>query len=248
MRLLIKLQSLDSYYYDREYYTKIQGLIFNLLRNSEYSLLHDKGGYKFFCFSNIFPFSEFINEGDERTLIISSPDRYLIEVIKNKLIEKEFISIGRCEFKITNINKLDIKLQHNCRLIASTPIIVRIPEWNYEKYNIPKEYRKPRYVYWRPEYSFEAFVKQLEENLIKKYKEFFKKEIYIDRIFEIFRFIKGPIAVPVDIKGKKQVFVGSLWEFSFSVLSKAQMEILKFGIDCGFGERNSLGFGFINVI
>jgi len=252
MRILLSLSPTKKFVYDLKYYYKTQGFIYSLLKNSEFSILHDKKSYKFFCFSNIFPIRDF-KEKDERYILISSPNENLIKVLTEKLkeiMEKEiYIHIGEMEFKISHIKILKLKLNSkNCRLISATPIIIRIPEKNYEKYNIPKEYRKRRFVYWRPQYSFEAFVKQLEENLIKKYEEFYKKSIEIDRIFEMFRFLKGPIVSHVIINGKEQKFIGSIWEFWFSYLNEKQKKMLEFGIDAGFGERNSLGFGFMNII
>jgi CRISPR/Cas system endoribonuclease Cas6 (RAMP superfamily) len=41
-------------------------------------------------------------------------------------------------------------------------------------------------------------------------------------------------------------FSGSIWEFSFSHLDWKKREVLRFGLDAGFGEENSLGFGFMN--
>ncbi|PKP59881.1 MAG: hypothetical protein CVT89_00760 [Candidatus Altiarchaeales archaeon HGW-Altiarchaeales-2] len=40
---------------------------------------------------------------------------------------------------------------------------------------------------------------------------------------------------------------GSVWEFNFNHLNDSQRRILEFGLDTGFGEMNSLGFGFMNV-
>jgi len=34
----------------------------------------------------------------------------------------------------------------------------------------------------------------------------------------------------------------------FNNLSRDQRKLLEFGLDCGFGERNSLGFGFVNLM
>ncbi|MFZ8830420.1 MAG: CRISPR-associated endoribonuclease Cas6 [Candidatus Aenigmatarchaeota archaeon] len=68
----------------------------------------------------------------------------------------------------------------------------------------------------------------------------------MDRIFEIFKFRKE-VAIPLIINVKEQIVIGSTWSFHFTYLTKEQKEILEFGIDCGFGERNSLGFGFVNV-
>jgi hypothetical protein len=65
------------------------------------------------------------------------------------------------QFELNNVKRFNVKLKKNFKLITATPIIIRIPEKNYEKYKIPTEFRKKRYVYWRSMYSFEAFVKQL---------------------------------------------------------------------------------------
>jgi len=247
MRLLLNLISEKDCVYDLSYFNKIQGLIYNLLENSIYRKIHDKPGYKFFCFSNIFPIGN-LKENDSRNLLISSPDGAFIKLLKNRIEEKDSIGIGEMQFHIDKIKILNPILRKNSRLISATPIVIRIPERNYEKYKIPEEYRKRRYIFWRPCYSFEAFVKQLEENLIKKYNEFHKTEIEMERIFEVFKFIKGPIANHVLIDGREQLFIGSLWEFHFSYLTKEQKKILNFALDCGFGERNSFGFGFVNIL
>ncbi len=255
MRILLNLKATKDFFYDKNYFHKLQGFVYSLLKDTPLSILHDKKGYKFFTFSNIFPLPKEgldVKNEELKKLIISSPSSIFIKILEEKLKEKmekkEKIHIGEMEFEIEKVKVFRIKLRNNLRLISATPIIIRIPEKNYEKYKIPKEFRKKRYVYWRPQYSFEAFVKQLEENLIKKYKEFYKENFQIDGIFEGFKFLKGPIVNHVIINGKEQIFVGSLWEFWFSYLSKEKKKLLEFGIDCGFGERNSLGFGFINIL
>jgi CRISPR-associated endoribonuclease Cas6 len=52
----------------------------------------------------------------------------------------------------------------------------------------------------------------------------------------------------VVFSGKGQGVFGSLWQFIFNYLSKKQQNILQLGLDAGFGERDSLGFGFVNVV
>jgi CRISPR-associated endoribonuclease Cas6 len=255
MRLLIELVAVGNCLYDSKYYNKLQGLIYSLLKDTPYSILHNKKGYKFFCFSNIFPIpkegqNRKIFEGERKRLLISSPDKLFIKFLEEKLQEKldkkEEINIGDMLFRLTSIKKFEIQLRNPVKLISATPIIIRIPERNYEKYKIPEEYRKRRYVFWRVPYPHDAFVKQLEENLIKKYNEFYKTNFSIsERIFKMFRYKKQVIA-RFDLHGKEQMVVGSIWEFTFPYLSEKEKKLLKFGIDCGFGERNSLGFGFIN--
>lgn len=41
---------------------------------------------------------------------------------------------------------------------------------------------------------------------------------------------------------------GSIWEFSFGYLDGEKREVLQFGLDAGFGELNSMGFGFMNLL
>ncbi|MFP3985696.1 MAG: coenzyme F420-0:L-glutamate ligase [Candidatus Bathyarchaeia archaeon] len=47
-------------------------------------------------------------------------------------------------------------------MASGTPIVVRIPKINYTKYGI-KPPRNYAYVYWRKQYPFDAFVKQLAD-------------------------------------------------------------------------------------
>jgi len=241
MRLLLVLESSKDSFYDLKYHHKFQGFVYKHIR-PYYEGLHDKKGYKFFCFSNLFPIGV-MKKREERNWIISSPDSAMIKWLGANIPEK--IHLGEMEFFVKEKKFFMPKLGK--KIVTTTPIIIRIPKKNYDKYGIPKEYRKKNYVYWRPCYSFDAFVKQLEENLIKKYSEFHKKRIDINKIFEFFKF-KRAVANRVIIEGKEQTFIGSLWEFYFSNFTKEQKEILKFALDSGFGERNSLGFGFVNSV
>jgi len=250
MRLMLTLAPTKVFVYDKNYYHKLHGFIYSLLKGTPYEVLHDKPGFKFFCFSNPFPIKDF-NPTLKTTILISSPDKVFLKFISDKLREKmdknEAVHIGEMEFFVEEIKAFSIKLKNNARLISATPIIIRIPERNYDKYNIPHEKRKKRYVYWRPEYDFSAFLKQLEENIFKKYKEFYKTGVEEFPVFEQFKFRK-PVALRPVIKGKEQLVVGSLWEFYFSGLKydRRKKKLLEFAIDCGFGERNPYGFGFIN--
>ncbi len=151
-------------------------------------------------------------------------------------------------FRVVGFKKLGTKLRSgNLRVLNATPIIIRIPERNYARYRIPECERKARYVYWRPKYSFEAFVRQLSENLMKKYNEFYGTNLREYELFEQFVFRRGT-ATKVVIEGREYVLVGSMWEFIWSYMDDTQRRIIEFGLDAGFGERNSLGFGFVNRV
>lgn len=248
MRILLKLISSRDFSYDINYQNKAQGFIYNLIKWTDYDKIHDKSGYKFFCFSNFFPLGN-CKYGDKKFFIISSPDKHFIKLLKNKLedIEKSEINIGEMSFFIDDINIIKTKIDENSKLISSTPIVIRIPEKRYEEYSIPEKFRKKRYVFWRPEYKIKPFILQLEYNLIKKYKEFYKKDPKIENIFQEMIF-KKTVVNKIRINNIDRFILGSIWEFRLNFLKQKTKKILEFGIDCGFGERNSFGFGFINKV
>lgn len=256
MRLLLKLKAKEDFPYDRKYHHKACGVIYSLLRESQFSALHDSKSYKFFCFSNLFPLPKnedgkieySVEEGMTFNWIISSPSVLFIRTLKERFKERREINIGEMEFSIERMKTFELKIsRRNLRLISATPIVIRIPERRYAEYGIPKEFRKKRYVFWRRIYPFGAFVKQLEDNLRKKYQKFHCHEIELEEIFEVFKF-KKEVVSHVTLEGRDRMIVGSIWEFYFTYLTEEQRKVLKFGIDCGFGERNSLGFGFINLL
>ena len=85
MRLLLRLRCTERSDYEMNYHYHVQGLIYNLIKHTQYAHIHDKGGFKFFCYSNIIPITSPIMNGDIRTLIISSPDINFISVLHEKM-------------------------------------------------------------------------------------------------------------------------------------------------------------------
>ncbi|PKP58484.1 MAG: CRISPR-associated endoribonuclease Cas6 [Candidatus Altiarchaeales archaeon HGW-Altiarchaeales-1] len=243
MRLLIKLRNAKEQAYDLKYYHKLQGFIYDLIKDTDYGELHNREGYKFFSFSNIFPMKT--GKGDERNLMLASPSGKFIDAVSGKLSgrKEKLLHIGEYELELCEIKKIKPKLENKCTIITGTPIVIRIPKENYEKYGIEEEYDS---TYWKKEYSFEPFIKQLESNLFKKYNAFYNTGINEFPIFEQFIF-KKPTVNHVIKNGMEHKVFGSVWEFNFNHLNDSQRRILEFGLDTGFGEMNSLGFGFMNV-
>lgn len=254
MRIVIRLVSEGNYTYDLKYHKKLQGFIYNLLKGTPYEELHDKKGYKFFCFSPILPPKD-IKQGNIRTIIISSPSREFINVLSEKIkkLEGKNSGIGELFFKIKEIKILTQKVTNDITIITGSPIVLRIPKANYNKYGIKAE---ANLIYWNPKKgdSFEPFVKQLEENIIKKYKKSHRLEgkgaENLEKmalpLFQEFEFIDSKCNHLL-IDGIERKVFGSLWRFNFQNLNETQKRVLQFGLDAGFGERNTLGFGFVNV-
>lgn len=249
MRILLRLRSKNDQKDISLEYHKLQGFVYNLLMESGYPLLHDKKGYKPFCFSNIFPYGD-MKEGDLRHFIIASPGSSIIESVNAYLEKRENqpIYIGDCAFDLDGWKIMKTQLtKEKVRISTATPILLRIPSYNYDLYRVPQEERKPRYIYWRPQISFEAFIKQLTENLIKKYNEFYGSAIETFPLFQEFLFRKM-VHTRYIIEGRSYGAAGSMWEFSWSYMDDTQRRIIEFGLDAGFGERNSMGFGFVNLV
>jgi CRISPR-associated endoribonuclease Cas6 len=229
-----------------EYHYHFQGFIYNMLKGSKYSRIHDKEGYKFFCFSNIFPAYD-LKKGDVRHFLISSPDRGFIRHISSKLQENkrsgEQVSVGGMEFDVKRVETLHLTLKVPFTVITGTPIVVRIPREKYQKFDVKTRYPY-EYLYWRQEHPLEMFVEQLEDNLRKKYAEFTGKDAGNEPIIQRFMFRKQ-VSTRVFMTGREQIVIGSIWEFWFN--DDTYKDILEFDLDCGFGERNSLGFGFMNL-
>jgi CRISPR-associated endoribonuclease Cas6 len=249
MRLLVELRALCDCVYDLMYHHKLQGFLYRLLAGSTYAGLHDRRGYKFFCFSNIFPSLD-MQEGDLRRFLVSSPDTGLIEVLVKQLDKLqhsgERVNVGEMSFSVKGVLVLEPRVGRSCVLAAGTPIVVRIPRANYARYGIepPEDYE---YVYWRKQYPFDAFVRQLEDNLFKKYNTFYNTRLESFPIFEQFTFQKQ-VCNHLVIDGREVKIFGGIWRFPTSGLSEERWRILQFGLDSGFGELNSAGFGFMNLV
>jgi CRISPR-associated endoribonuclease Cas6 len=245
-----------------QYHYHLQGFIYSLLKGSKYDYVHDKEGYKFFCFSNIFPAKD-LKKNDIRTLIISSPDKEFIGYL-SQIFDRPWnktIRVGKMQFDMENTLMLENRVPSNEKysVITGTPIIVRANRNVYTKYGVKPRYDY-EYLYWRTEYPVEMFLLQLEMNLQKKYNDFHNllqvrsandayqpsgpEDTAMPALFQRAIF-KKQISTRVTMKGSEQIVIGTVWEFAFE--GWENRELIQFALDAGLGERNSLGFGFMNL-
>jgi CRISPR-associated endoribonuclease Cas6 len=179
-------------------------------------------------------------------LIISSPDQDFIIQVEyqlNKIIENQIpIELGGL-FELVKIVKIPEKnLNFPLKIITQSPIVIRIPT---EKY-LGKIVNTAPYksLQWRSGHPIDLFIDALETNLKKKFVEFTKKS-YKGRIFDGFDF-KKQVSTKIDVASSKVPVIGSLWKLNFA--SEVPTIFQLFALDCGIGERNSLGFGFVNPV
>lgn len=250
LRLLIDLRAVGAFPYDLAYHRGLQGFIYRLLKQAGYAGLHDRAGPKFFTFSNIIPPSRWVPADSRRKLIVASPDEPLIRAMHGEVrtFGGVHVETSRMTFRVEGSRLLDARLPDGYGeivLTAGTPIVIRIPRYRLEEYGIvaPANYD---YVYWRKEHTPTPFIKQLEENLLKKYREYTGKEVDEDPFVGKLGF-KKQVAVPLRTDGKETTIIGTLWDFYLQPLNGQKRDLVQFGLDAGFGEMNSLGFGFMNM-
>ena len=247
MRLILRLKVLKDRPYDNNYYHNIQSFVYNLIKHTEFHNIHDFNGKMSqnksitpFCYSNIFPYG-YMRKSNIRNLIVSSPNEKFISIIFEKLKNHQsFITLGGMQFEIESINKLSLKITSSQMVSTGTPLIVRIPESEYRNYNIEVKHDF-KYIFWRKTYPLEVLLKQLEINIKRKYYNYYKHTPKCSLGLSKFIFRKQ-ISQRLRIHDSTQIIIGTLWDFWFDEIN----ELTKFALDAGLGERNRLGFGFLN--
>ena len=99
MRLKLDIISEEDFSYQDINKHMIQGMIYSYLWDTEYEKMHEEKKFKFFSFSDIFPPTDF-KKGEEKNLIISSPNKKFIEVLYQKMKDENYIYFGNKGFMI----------------------------------------------------------------------------------------------------------------------------------------------------
>jgi CRISPR-associated endoribonuclease Cas6 len=227
-----------------------------------------------FCFSNVFPYG-YMKYGRTKSLIISSPDEDFISVLRQKIMNlKSPIRLGSSVFDILDYKTIDLNiLASQMVFTTATPIIIRIPQHVYQTYDLQLKYPY-RYIYWRYNYPLELFLQQIWMNLEKKYKRFYGTRPITNALgFSKFVFRKQ-VSQKIVIHGKVQTVIGTLWDFwftddqendnyynddsskrdydskrTYTASGSSELQrLVHFALEAGLGERNTLGFGFVNLI
>jgi CRISPR-associated endoribonuclease Cas6 len=238
--------------YDNAYHDKLRGRIWRGLEGTEYDDLHDEQRPLGFCFScPIPPFD--MEEGDERVVLISATDRDLLGEIAADLEANPEFNIGEMPFEVTDMSLLgpDVGEPGTTGIIRTgTGLLVRIPPWQADEYDI--ETGGDHAQFWRPEHSMEPLRVQLENNLDKKHGHYCPDDLPGPSDVEGSLFneydLQKTYALPVKVSEQTELtYVVSKWEFGYTVRDDHHRRHLNLALDTGLGERNSLGFGFLNI-
>lgn len=232
MRIKIKFyhNGKDSNYLFNKY--DIQGMIYSKLLDAGISDVHAGNRFRFFTFSDVFPYSALLPDRIYN-LIISSPSYDMLSELYKQLESSGMFYLSGYKFNIAEISKFDLKVSG--RFITGSPIVLY------------KDNKTNTYFSLRNGDSIAFFLHRIRENAIKKFNLFYNENIEIAHmIFSKLKFHRE-VSVELSKMGKNFNIIGSTW-YSMDIgrVSMKEMKFYKFIMDAGIGEKNSLGFGFIN--
>lgn len=231
MRVLLKFVSKKFMPYSQVNRHTVQGFIYSLLQDTEFSDMHNRSGFKFFTYSNIFPINDFF-PGKEKNLIISSPNRKLIETIADRAKSMKYAYLSDAPLMIKEVRVFSVK--PTGKFITATPVVVQ---------------KSPGiYLSFEQGDSIRLFMDRIKDNAVKKYNAFYDEDlVFEDDLFDLLQFQKE-VAVIVKRDDEEFRIIGSLWSLLQKRIPRGMGKFYQFILDCGLGEKNSLGFGFLNVV
>ncbi|MFB6079069.1 MAG: CRISPR-associated endoribonuclease Cas6, partial [Halarchaeum sp.] len=253
MRLLVDLRARRDAAYDNAHHRKIQGRIWEALDGTDYDERHGSDEPPGFCYSLAFPPRE-MREGDTRHLLVASPEEPLLAHVAESLQSDRELNLGDMPFTVEDVRALAPDVGEpgtRGTLESGTGVLVRIPPWQREEYGIEGDHGDSA-TFWRPEHAMEPFREQVENNLDRKHGLFAPdylsgpSDVQSD-LFDGYDLLKT-YALPVDVTAdQRMTYVLSKWKLDYTVRDDDHRRHLNLALDTGIGERNALGFGFLNV-
>ncbi len=242
MRLILRLKALNNCSQTKENNSKflkaMHGFIYNSIENNE---LYESNEFKPFVFSNIYPIkNQKIEEKQEYSLIISSFKKEIILLIIKKLIENTTLNLGEYSFIVSSFKPVPSELINDFCLLTTETIALA-----YNKNNKAITLNE----------SKTEFLELLKNNLIKKFNQFNNEKISKDfdlwDNIELSEITNSKKAIKLEFtKNQKNHFftaIGSRYQINIGKINETQQKILQTAYETGIGEKNSYGFGFINL-
>lgn len=242
MRTLVTLTARNDHTYFNKYNHKLQGRLYNDLKQAGYENIHRDEGPKCFSYSNIFPPRD-AEEGDTRRFIFASIDEELVTEVAYGLCSEPEVNIGPMAYKAEEAITLNPSVKERGTLTTGTPIILRMDAEDARQEGIdPEDYDR---IYWRKEHGMDLFFDRLYSNLQSKYRAVYDDEPPDPPYFSGYSLDRS-VAKPVSFADGDVEFIGGEWTFEYELQGQDHRRILNLALDVGLGELNGLGFGFMN--
>ena len=239
MRIKINLSAETHLILPKSHNHLLQGFIYSLLDPLLRKRLHKEGypyekrRFKLFTFSRLLGkvkmFKEYFQFNPPLKLIISSPKDEILQSLAEGLLKSPEVILGKNTVYIDSINvAARPSFNHKVTIKMLSPVTIRSTLYGAD--GSKKSY------YYSP---FEKeFCRLIKENLRKKYKIVFNKNLGHD-----FEFSIKPQKVPPSSE-KIIIYKGTVikaWMGIYEI--KGNPEVIALSYDTGLGAKNSQGFG-----
>lgn len=226
------------------------GVIYRFLKasNPEYaSFLHDDGYFFAGKHFKLFTFSQLMAErreiikgqihfGSVLSWYVSSPVERFLSHFADTLLTEGTLSVGQYQLEVKDVSVPRLpRFQPDMHFRCLSPIVMT---------TIREHNGKPSMYYCRPDDS--ALSDLIRQNLLRKYETIYGRPPRDDTLNFTFdgRYIQrrhGRVTRLVDYKGIK--IKGVMCPFRVS----GSVALIQTGYACGFGDKNSAGFGMVEI-
>jgi len=213
---------------------------YSICQKDEYKQKHNQNVFNNYCFGSFFPIEKdkLYKKGNTYYFTFRTIDEKFAKELSNLLRA----NINNPYLQIVQVEKRDIKQFFISEIYSATPVVV----------SLKKENEKSHQLFWTLEKSGDILElqKQLQENLIKKYEEFFGEKLNVSQNFiqllEIknhkpqsvcFTTTKNEMQKKIRLIGNKFRIIPNEDEIS------QKLAFLSLGV--GLGEKSSYGGGFM---
>ncbi len=268
MRLKLSCDAKISSKFPYNYNYELQNIIYRLIDNSSpefSSFLHSTGyvvdnrPFKLFTFSKLFFKNCYRNDSGFSnvssfdllfsTAIQESYEHLVLGIFSNQQFTFHFSNNHSVTATITSVESLpEPKFVSEMNFIVLSPVVIST--------NINQNGRLVQHFldYMDPK-ERDRFKKNILQNLLRKYKLIHKKnyqgESYFDFNFNVDYILKHKGVIRKKIRFKKNPqsgFYSQIIGMEAPFTIKADPELIKIGYQCGFGEKNSAGFGMVEFV
>ena len=218
----------------------LSAILYNKIKDLNLSnKMHESKDFKFFTFSQLFfkkkkiIKNNFLSLDGRISFYFSSPNKNLILNIIDGFLEDKEVSFINQKLIISKVELLsNEKFVEKMEFQTLSPLYAKTLKKNGNKQ-----------IQWDLTPG-ERFFTALENNLVKKYINFYNLS-RTDKRIKIYSNMKKVKRKRISIKnGNETTFHRS---FLMDIILEGDLDLIKFAYDCGLGEKNSMGFGMLEL-
>lgn len=247
---MLGLTTLRDIEYQNDYHHKLRGRILKGIKGTEFKNLHDKNTVKF-NFSNPFPRKNY-NEGEEANVIVSSPHDAMINILAEHFRTNTEFNIGEMPFRVDKVARFSTDVGEPMtegKLKSSVGLNLKISDEEMEEYQVGNSYMSN--PSWEPDFGMELFKKKIVETTCWKLDEIYtNKHPNPDNFTDLFQAVElgrvFPTEIPIN-KNYTETLLAVQTTFDYQIENDQHRRWLNTLVDCGIGNRNPYGFGFMNI-